>query len=80
MEPVTRPQVLKLIGMYKAGRYKELPQWIRHFRTAAVRVISEKPSVVNLDGEAAWETDVTFRALPRALRFFYPRGLTYHAT
>lgn len=80
VEPVTRLEVAKLIGLYKAGRYKELPQWVRHFRTAAVRVISEKPSVVNLDGEAAWETDVTFRALPRALRFFYPRGLTYHAT
>ena len=80
VEPVTRLEVAKLIGLYKAGRYKELPQWIKHFRTTAVRVISEKPSVINLDGEAAEGTDVTFRVLPGAIRFFYPQGLTYHAT
>ena len=42
-------------------------------------MICERDSVINLDGEAAYGRDVTFRAEPRALRFFYPRGLTYHA-
>ena len=76
---VSRFGVARLIGLYKAGRYRELPDLIRHFRVPEVRVICEKDSVINLDGEAAYGRDVTFRAEPRALRFFYPRGLTYHA-
>ena len=76
---VSRFGVARLIGVYKAGRYRELPDLIRHFRVPEVRVICEKESVINLDGEAAYGRDVTFRAEPRALRFFYPRGLTYHA-
>lgn len=79
VEPVTLLEVTKLIGPYKAGRYKELPQWIRHFRTKSLTVRCEKESVINLDGEARWGRDVTFEVEPQALRFFYPRGLTYHA-
>jgi len=79
VEPVTLLEVAKLIGAYKAGRYKELPQWMRYFRTKTLTVHCEKESVINLDGEARWGRDVTFEAEPQALRFFYPRGLTYRS-
>jgi len=79
IRPVSRLQVAGLIGAYKAGRYSELPDWIRHFRTTKISVSCEKTSVVNLDGEALWAKDVTFEVCPRALRFFYPRGLDFHS-
>ena len=79
MEPVTLPEVARLISIYKAGRYREIPKWIRHCRTTELTVHCEKSSVINMDGEARFGRDVTFRVEPQALRFFYPQGLTYSA-
>ena len=75
--PVRLLDVPKLIGPYKAGKYQELPQWIRHFRTTEVRIRTPEEAVVNVDGEAVRTTDMTFTVLPQAIRFFCPRGLTY---
>ena len=75
--PVKRYEVAKLIGPYKAGRYRELPQWVTHHTATELRIRTETPAVVNVDGEAIYTTDMTFKVLPRAMRFFYPRGLTY---
>ena len=80
VEPVSLPEVAKLIGIYKAGRYREIPNWIRHCRTTELTVHCEKSSVINMDGEARFGKDVTFRVEPQALRFFYPKGLTYSAS
>jgi len=77
IRPVSRVQVASLIGDYKAGKYRQLPEWIRHFRTERVTVHCRKDTVVNLDGESIWNKDITFEVCPKALRFFYPRGLTY---
>lgn len=79
VEPVTLPEVARLISIYKAGRYREIPKWIRHYRTTELTVHCEKSSVINMDGEARFGRDVTFRVEPQALRFFYPQGLTYSA-
>lgn len=77
IRPVSRVQVAGLIGAYKAGRYRQMPDWIRHFRTDKVSIHCEKNTVINLDGEIRWAQDVTFEVCPQALRFFYPRGLQY---
>ena len=77
IKPVSRLQVANLIGDYKAGKYRQLPEWIRHFRTDRVTVRCRKNTVVNLDGEVIWATDVTFENCPQSLRFAFPRGLTY---
>ena len=75
--PVRLWEVPKLIGPYKAGKYQELPQWIRRIRTTELRIRTPEEAVVNVDGEAIWTKDMTFQVLPRAIRFFHPRGLTY---
>ena len=79
IQPVNLLQVAAVIGKYQTGRYRELPHLIRHFRTDCVRVRSEQPSVVNLDGEALYSTDITFTVLPGRLRFFYPEGLHFES-
>ena len=75
IKPVNLLQVASIIGKYQAGRYAEYPELIRHFRTDCIRVRSEKESVVNVDGEALHSKDITFSIQPKALRFFYPRGM-----
>lgn len=76
---VSRLTVANVVGKYKAGRYAELPKLARHFRCKSVRILCDKESEVNLDGELLMSKEATFEVAPKAIRFFYPKGLTYHA-
>lgn len=77
VKKVTRAQVPGLVGKYKAGRYRELPQVIRHFRTDHIRVTCDHPSAVNLDGELYTARELDISLAREKLRFFYPKGLTW---
>ena len=44
-------QVPGIIGKYKNGRYRELSDLVRHFRTDRVRILCDGPTAINLDGE-----------------------------
>lgn len=79
VKKVSRVTVAKVIGLFKAGRYRELPQYIRHFRAKKIHLTYDRRSEVNLDGELLMAKDVTFEVLPKAIRFIHPKGLTYHA-
>ena len=75
VKKVSRLQVAKIIGKYKAGRYAEIPEIFTHFTTDRVRIRCDREEVVNLDGEARYATDVDIRLSEKKLRFFYPRGV-----
>ena len=77
VKKLSRLQVPGAIGKYKNGRYRELPQLIHHFRTDRRTILCDKPSAINLDGELLRAREVEIRLEPKALRFFYPRGLTW---
>ena len=79
VRPVTRLQVAAVIGKYKAGRYREVPELIRHCRVKELRVVCDKPSAVNIDGELLMAQDVVFRISPHRVRFFHPKGLRWEA-
>ena len=79
IEKVNVLQVAGIIGKYQAGKYRELPELVRHIRTDCIRVVTPKEAVVQMDGEALVTTDITFRVSDRKLRFFYPKGLSYRA-
>jgi diacylglycerol kinase family enzyme len=69
--------VAQVIGKFKNGRYKELPKLVRHFVTDKIRIICEKPTPVNLDGELRMWQDVTMSVAKEKLRFFFPKGLQW---
>ena len=75
VKKVSRLQVASVVGKYKAGRYKELPKLVRHFRTQTVKIICDKPTPINLDGELRMAQEVTMSIADEKLRFFYPKGL-----
>ena len=77
VEKVSRLQVPGVVGKYKAGRYKELPHLVRHFRTDRLKVICDKPTPINLDGELRTYQEVEFSIAPEKIRFFYPKTLTW---
>ena len=77
---ITKVSVLKVaqvIGKYKAGRYKELPKLVRHFRTKSLTVRCDKPNAIQIDGELRISDTINIRIADEKIRFFYPKGLTY---
>ena len=79
VDKVTLLQVPGIIGKYKNGRYKELGDLVKHFKTKAVKIICDKESPINLDGELRTAKEVSIRIAKEKLRFFYPKGLSYAA-
>ena len=79
VKKVSRLQVPGVVGKYKAGRYKELPHLVRHFKTKEVTIRCDKPTSINLDGELRVAETVHIRVADEKIRFFYPKGLTFAA-
>ncbi len=77
VEKVSRLKVLEVIGKYKAGKYSQLPDLIRYVRTDSLKIICDKPTSINLDGELQVAETVDIRIAKEKIRFFYPKGLTW---
>ena len=77
VKKVSRLGVARLIGMYKAGRYAELPSLIRRYQTNQIKIICDGQTPVNLDGELRMAKEVDIRLAEEKVRFFYPKGLTW---
>ena len=77
VKKVTLLQVPGLIGKYKNGQYKEIPQVVRHFRTNRVKITCDKPTPISLDGEIRTGQVIEMSLAKEKLRFFYPKGLTW---
>ncbi|MBQ3543154.1 MAG: diacylglycerol kinase family lipid kinase [Oscillospiraceae bacterium] len=77
VKKVSLLQVPGIIGKYKNGRYRELPDLVTHYRTDKVTVRCDKPTPINLDGELRTAQTAEFSIAKEKLRFFYPKGLTW---
>ena len=77
VKKVSRLQVLGVVGKYKSGKYRQLPELVRHFKTDKVRIICDKPTSINLDGELRIAQTVEISVAKEKLRFFYPKHLTW---
>ncbi len=77
VKKVSRLQVAGVVGKYKAGRYKELPHLVEHFATDRVKILCDKPTPINLDGELRVAREAEMCLAEEKIRFFYPRGLTW---
>jgi YegS/Rv2252/BmrU family lipid kinase len=77
IKKVSRLKVAGVIGKYKAGRYAELSEIIRHVRTKRVKILCDKVTPINLDGELRLAQEITMSIAEEKLRFFYPRGLVW---
>ena len=77
VKKVSRLQVAGVVGKYKDGKYKELGHIARYFRTKQVKIRCDKPTALQLDGEARMANVMDCKVSDKKLRFFYPKGLTY---
>ena len=76
---VSRLLVPTVVGKYKAGRYSELPKLVRHIRTKSLKILCDKPTPINLDGEMRLAQEITMEIAREKIRFFYPKGLSWKA-
>ena len=77
VKDVSLLQVPLVIGKYKNGRYQELPKLVKHYSTDHLKIICDKPTPINLDGELRVAQEVDIRIAEETVRFFYPKGLTW---
>ena len=77
VKKVSRTQVPTLIGKYKNGRYKELSHVARYLQTDSIRILCDKPTAINLDGELRTAEVVEMKVAEEKIRFFYPKGLVW---
>ena len=77
VDAVSLLQVPGVIGKYKNGEYKKLPKLVRHYSVDKLRIVCDKSTPVNLDGELRMAETVDFCLAKEKLRFFYPKGLTW---
>ena len=74
---VSRLKVAQVVGKYKNGKYTQLPELVRYFKTDRVKILCDKPTSINLDGELRTAQTVDIRIAKEKIRFFYPRGLVW---
>ena len=79
VKKVSRLQVAAVVGKYKNGRYAELTDLVRHFKTDRVKIICDKPTSINLDGEQRTAQTIEISVAKEKLRFFYPAQLSWKA-
>ena len=79
VKDVSRLKVAQVVGAYKDGKYTNFPDLIRHFSTDHVKIICDKPTGINLDGEKREGTVIDMSIAEKKLRFFYPKGITFQA-
>ena len=74
---VSRLKVAQVVGAYKNGKYADFPDLIRYVCTDRVKILCDKPTGINLDGEKRESTVIDMRIADEKLRFFYPKGLAF---
>ena len=80
VKKVSRAQVPAIIGKYKNGRYKELSHVARYLQTDSIKIICDKPTPINIDGELRTAKTVEMKVAEEKIRFFYPKGLSWQAS
>ncbi len=74
---VSRVTAAKVISRYKAGRYRDYPQYITALKAREMTIFStdDRPMEINLDGEIVRTGHVSIRVAERAMRFIVPAGV-----
>ena len=79
VEAVNLLQVPSVIGKYKNGQYAKLPKLVKHYRTDRLKILFDKPTSINLDGEQRISDVMEVSVAEEKIRFFYPKGLIWQA-
>ena len=66
-----------LIPLYVSGRYALFPKSLHYRQCRKIKIKSDKPAVMSMDGIVFYESDLEIELLPGAVRFIDPSALGY---
>ena len=73
----SRLRLLPLIKIYKQGKHLDMP-FTHYQKGKRLKVHSDVPVTVNVDGECKQVTDCEFEIVPKAIKFVVPRFSDFH--
>ena len=74
---VNRLKVLEVVGKFKEGKYAQYPELIRYFKVKELKILCDKETGIQLDGEMRMAKEIHIKVADEKLRFFYPKGLVW---
>ncbi|MDR1192627.1 MAG: hypothetical protein LBK98_00400 [Peptococcaceae bacterium] len=75
--PLSRLRTVAIMPEYTRGRFERHPGIFTHLRFREMSCRGETPMVVVLDGELFITSEISFKALPGAVRMVVPPGLGF---
>jgi YegS/Rv2252/BmrU family lipid kinase len=66
-----------MVPDYMNGRHTKHPEFFTYQQGKQVKIQSDIPLIVNLDGETFFDTNLEVSIVPSAVQFASPRGLEY---
>lgn len=73
---IPRARAAGLVLTYARGQYRKMPQYMTPLSGTEISIAFDRESVVNIDGEAIFSTDVHIKLIPGGVNFIAPRGMT----
>jgi YegS/Rv2252/BmrU family lipid kinase len=70
-------RILKMLPRYLQGGYYRYPEWFSYRRARQVKISSEIPISVNLDGEMFFDTNLALEIIPQAVDVVAVDNLKY---
>ena len=70
-------QLAMLIGRYSKGQAHTLTKFVTHLRSDNLQIAFEDVNVIQADGEAMFDKNVSIRLVPAALNLIVPKGMAF---
>ncbi|MCL2637177.1 MAG: hypothetical protein FWD48_02285 [Oscillospiraceae bacterium] len=68
-------KMLATVSPYTKGKYRKIPERIKHFSGKKIKVSSDEVMCVSLDGEIFYETEIEYEIVPASVNFVLPAGI-----
>lgn len=75
---ISRTTFFRLVGEYAKGKYREYPDYIRHWHGDAITFSSDQELTAVVDGEVIRAREFTVKLSEKKINFFWPGYLDYH--
>jgi diacylglycerol kinase family enzyme len=72
-------RTIAYISDYTAGNFEKYPKLMACHEFREMKISSERPMYVCLDGEAFFASSLNVKVIPNAIRVAAPQGLSYHS-
>lgn len=71
------PKTFAAINSYTKGGYKKHPDLLSHMSAKNVKIRSNDPMHINVDGETYYGSELNIKLIPKAINFVSPDGISY---